>query len=68
MLVLLDQDPVLIDREALALVTRRSPHTIRARCQPVSRTDNGRPLYDLYASIEDLADIPTRNRQGKLPG
>lgn len=53
--------PVLVDREALAMITQRSPHTIRLRC-PVVRYHRGRALYDLESEVERLALIPTRRR------
>lgn len=51
----------LVDREALAFLTKRSVHTIRLRCQVV-RYDNGRALYAMEREIERLAAIPTRRR------
>lgn len=53
--------PVLVDREALAMITQRSVHTIRLRCELV-RYHRGRALYALEAEVERLARIPTRRR------
>lgn len=61
MIVLPHHDPVLVDREALALISRRSPHTIRLRCHVV-RYRGKRPLYDLHRELARLAAIPTRQR------
>lgn len=61
MIVLTKRERVLVDREALAMVTRRSVHTIRFRCEVVSHRD-GRPLYDLEQEVARLAAIPTRQR------
>lgn len=55
----------LMDREALAQWTSRSVNTIRARCTPVDRTDDGRPLYDAEACYELLATIPKRRRPAR---
>ncbi|CRK59060.1 hypothetical protein [Alloactinosynnema sp. L-07] len=52
----------LIDRHALAQLTRRSIHTIRLRCTVVERDLGGRALYDAAASIALLDRIPTRTR------
>lgn len=61
MIVLMRHDPVLVDREALALITERSVHTIRARCEVVRHRD-GRPLYALEREVARLAMIPKRQR------
>lgn len=61
MIVLTKHDPVLVDREALAMITRRSSHTIRLRCEVVRYRD-GRALYALEREVARLADIPTRRR------
>lgn len=61
MLLLTDLRPVLGDRQALAYLTGRSVHTIRARCEVV-RYRGRTPLYDVLAEAERLASIPTRNR------
>lgn len=61
MIVHTKKDRVLVDREALAMVTRRSVHTIRLRCEVV-RYYKGRALYALEEEIERLASIPTRRR------
>lgn len=65
MIVLTKRDEVLVDREALALLTKRSKHTIRARCRVVRYRD-GRPLYALEESVEILSAIPTRRRDADL--
>lgn len=61
MIVVTKAERVLVDREALAMLTGRSIHTIRARCQVVRHRD-GRPLYALEAERARLAKIPTRRR------
>lgn len=61
MIVLTKQDPVLVDREALAMLTKRSVNTIRLRCEVV-RYYKGRALYALEREVERLAEIPTRSR------
>jgi hypothetical protein len=53
--------PVLVDREALTMLTQRSVHTIRARCVVV-RYRSGRPLYDLEREVARLSGIPVRRR------
>lgn len=63
MIVLARREEVLVDREALRMVTGRSEHTIRARCEVVRYRD-GRPLYALEREVERLAMIPTRRRDG----
>lgn len=62
MIVLPHHDPPLVDREALALITHRSVHTIRAHCQVV-RYRGKHPLYDLHRERARLATIPTRQRR-----
>ena len=62
MIVLSRHDPVLVDREALALITSRSVHTIRLRCE-VYRYRGKTPLYDLHHELARLATIPTRQRR-----
>ncbi len=57
-----DDGTTLIDRHALAQLTRRSIHTIRLRCTVIERDVEGRALYDADASIELLNRIPTRTR------
>ena len=52
---------VLLDREALATITGRSKHTIRAKLQPAMRDDKGRPLYVLDDAEERLEAIPRRS-------
>jgi hypothetical protein len=54
---------VLIDRQTLARLTRRSVHTIRARCPVAARDPHGRPLYDMDQAEAILKDIPTRRRR-----
>ena len=70
MIVLAKRTPVLVDREALAMITGRSVHTIRARCPVARRHWDGSPLYDVEAEAERLANIPTRRRgaAGRRPG
>lgn len=67
MIVLTKRRPVLVDREALALITGRSRHTIRARCIVVHRHHDGSPLYDAEVEVARLATIPTRRRRPPLP-
>lgn len=55
------RDEVLVDREALAMLTKRSVHTIRLRCDVV-RYYRGRALYALEREVERLGHIPTRHR------
>jgi hypothetical protein len=54
--------PPLMDREALALWTHRSVHTIRAKCPVHSRDQQGRPLYDAYHCADLLAKVPEKLR------
>lgn len=61
MIVMAKRGTVLVDREALAMVTGRSIHTIRLRC-PVAGYRAGRALYDLEREVERLAAIRTRRR------
>lgn len=61
MIVLVHHDPVLVDREALAMITGRPVITIRKHCQVVRYRDR-RPLYALDDELERLARIPTRRR------
>jgi hypothetical protein len=54
----------LADREALAELTGRSVHTIRARCTVADRDRRtGRALYDVLACVEMLRSVPTRKRR-----
>lgn len=62
MIVLTKRIPVLVDREALAMITGRSVHTIRARCTVARRHWDGSPLYNVEAEVQRLAKIPTRRR------
>jgi len=55
----------LIDREALAAVTERSPNTIRARLRPALYDEHGRALYIYDEAIQQLREIPTRRRAGR---
>jgi hypothetical protein len=64
MIVLTYHDPVLVDSEALALITRRSVNTIRLRCAVVRYHGSGRRLYALHDEVQRLAAIPIRQRQG----
>jgi hypothetical protein len=58
-----EQARVLLDREALAAVTGRSPNTIRARLKPTLRDEkSGRPLYIYDEAAAQLREIPTRRR------
>lgn len=54
--------PPLMDREALALWTRRSIHTIRARCPVHSYDEKGRAMYAVGPCEELLAGIPQSGR------
>lgn len=62
MIVMTEHVPVLVDREALALLTGRSVHTIRMRCEVYTQHRSGRPLYDMERAVTRLAEIPTRRR------
>lgn len=62
MIVLTRLDPILVDREALAMITGRSVHTIRFRCKVERYHYSGRPLYALEDEVARLARIPTRRR------
>lgn len=53
---------VLLDREALAAVTGRSRHTIRARLKPALHDKKGRALYVYDQAVAQLREIPTRRR------
>lgn len=64
MIVVTRPELVLVDREALSMITKRSVHTIRARCTVV-RYRSGRPLYDLEREVERLAAIPVRRRDAE---
>ena len=52
----------LMDREALAQWTRRSIHTIRAKCRVHSYDEIGRAMYDVQECEGALADIPQSGR------
>lgn len=53
----------LVDREALAHLTGRSQHTIRARCTVVRHDkQTGRALYDVADAVAVLDATPTRQR------
>lgn len=62
MIVLTRHRPVLVDREALALITGRKVPTIRRHCVIVRRHYSGRALYALEVEVARLATIPTRRR------
>ncbi len=62
MIVLTDRDPVLVDREALCLLTGRSANTIRLRIRPTMQHQNYGALYDVDAATAKLSQIPTRTR------
>ena len=49
----------LVDRQTLAALSRRSVHTIRARC-PVVGHEKGKALYDMEHCLVILAGIPAR--------
>lgn len=68
MIVLTDRSPVLVDREALCLLTGRSPHTIRLRLRPAMQHQNYGALYDLDAATQRLSQIPTRKRMSDRVG
>lgn len=55
-------DLILMDREALAVWTRRSVRTIRARCPIHSYDSAGRAMYDAKGCAEQLDGIPQRVR------
>lgn len=52
----------LMDREALAQWTRRSVHTIRARCPVHSYAEGGRAMYDAKACAKQLDGIVASGR------
>lgn len=52
----------LMDREALAQWTRRSVHTIRAKCPVHSYDAVGRAMYDAYACEQQLNGIRQSGR------
>ena len=53
--------PVLVNREALAMLSQRPIPTIRVHCTPV-RYRGRTPLYDLHTEIARLAAVPRRRR------
>lgn len=52
---------VLMDREALHVLSGRSVNTIRARCEVLTHAE-GRALYDSLDCLARLREIPTRRR------
>jgi phage terminase Nu1 subunit (DNA packaging protein) len=60
--IIYEQERVLIDRQTLAELAKRSVHTIRARC-PVAEHRDGRALYDMEQCAAILDAIPTRQRR-----
>jgi hypothetical protein len=62
MIIRYEQAHVLMDREALAAITGRSPNTIRARLTPTLRDETGRPFYIYDEALAQLREIPTRRR------
>jgi hypothetical protein len=60
--VIYETDRVLIDRRSLATLTKRSVHTVRARC-PIAERRNGRALYDMEHCAAILGKIATRRRR-----
>lgn len=62
MIVLTRHDPVLVDREALAMITGRKVPTIRRHCEVIRHHYSGRALYALEAEVARLATIPSRRR------
>lgn len=64
MIVLKNREPVLVDREALAMLTARSKNTIIARCEVVSYR-SGRALYNLDVEVARLESIPRRARPAR---
>ncbi len=58
----------LLDRRALALLTGRSPNTIRRHCVVVSYSDGGEALYDADGARAVLAAVPERARPTRHPG
>lgn len=61
MVVLTRAEIVLMDREALAEWTRRSPEVIRKRCTVVEYGPGKRALYDAQASADLLRNVPRRS-------
>lgn len=64
MIVLKNREPVLVDREALAMLTDRSLATIRAHAEVVGYR-NGRALYNLDTEVSRLESIPRRARPAR---
>jgi hypothetical protein len=58
----------LLDRKALAVLTGRSPNTIRSHCTPAGYGDGGEALYDPRAATAVLAGVPHRARPTRRPG
>lgn len=56
----------LVDRRSLALLAKRSPRTIEARCPVACYTRDGRALYDAAQCQAILDTIPTRRRAREL--
>jgi hypothetical protein len=52
----------LMDREALAQWTRRSAHTIRAKCLVHSYAADGRAMYDAHECAKTLERVAQSGR------
>lgn len=63
MIIKYEEARVLADREALSYLFDRSPHTIRAKLEPVERDERGRPLYVLDDAQEKLEGVLRRKRR-----
>lgn len=51
---------VLLDREGLATLLKRSPETVRKHCPIVKYHSDRRALYDVDVCAEILSNIPVR--------
>ena len=53
---------VLLDREGLAVLLKRSPETIRKHCPIARYHSDRRALYDVDVCADILSNIPVRNQ------
>ncbi len=58
----------LLDRQALAVLTGRSPNTIRRHCAVAGYSDTGEALYEARAATVVLAEVPQRATRRRAPG
>lgn len=63
-----DRVACLLDRQALAALTGRSPNTIRRHCVPQGYNRAGEALYDPHAATLALAGVAQRERPTRRPG